>query len=368
MQERFEEAAKIRDQIETIKSLKIDSGIDLANDKNFDIFAIVNGVDRGVVVKLFMRNGKIISSSHSYFRRTDIYDKDEAYKQALLDFYMNDLPSIPKEILVAHDFQTSEELSEIISKRVGKKIVISHPKRGNRLKLTKLSILNANELLKKNSNSESIEKSIKELFELEEIPYRVGAMVVWDNNRWDKASYRRYELTAKDEYGQMTEMLQRRIKSFDIDSPPDLWLLDGGTANLNLAIDLLKIAGINLQVIAIAKEKLDSKAHRAKGAAKDIIYTLNGKVELKTTDKRLQWLQRLRDESHRFVIAYHQNRKRRDDTQISLLNKKGIGKATIKKLIDYFGTFENIEKATFQEIKEATNSQIADILYQKKSK
>jgi excinuclease ABC subunit C len=190
----------------------------------------------------------------------------------------------------------------------------------------------------------------------------VGAMVVWNEGGWEKASYRRYALTAKDEYGQMTEMLQRRISRFDEESPPDLWVLDGGQANLNLATSLLAAIGVNLPVIAIAKEKLDSKAHRAKGASKDILYTEEEKLLLKSSDKRLQWIQRLRDESHRFAIAYHQNLKRKEDTQLSLLQKKGIGKATIKKLIDYFGTFEKIAQADHEEIATVTNQKIAHIL------
>ncbi|HIP62338.1 MAG TPA: excinuclease ABC subunit UvrC [Sulfurovum sp.] len=381
-QERYEDAAKIRDQIATIKALKIHSSIDLASQENLDIFAILNG-DRhdgdkhGVVVRMFMREGKIISSSHNLFTKTDMFDQDEAYKQVLLDFYSTDLPFVPKEILVADDFLSAKEMSQTLSNLMGKSIHIKHPKRGSKHKLINLSLANAKELLRqKRSTSIEIEEEISKLFELDSIPYRVevfdnshmmgvatvGAMVTWDNGKWDKSSYRRYELSSKDEYAQMTEMLERRIRNFDKEPPPDLWVLDGGKANLNLAYTLLGMAGINLNVIAIAKEKLDSKAHRAKGAAKDLVHTSQKIYELKTSDKRLQWVQLLRDESHRFVITYHQNKKRRDDTQISLLNKKGIGKATIKRLIDYFGTFENIQKASHADISIATNKKIADIL------
>jgi len=129
-----------------------------------------------------------------------------------------------------------------------------------------------------------------------------------------------------------------------------------------LAVSLLENAKIDLDVIAIAKEKLDAKAHRAKGAAKDIIYTQNSVFELKTTDKRLQWVQRQRDEAHRFAITYHQNKKRKDDTQNSLLQKKGIGPATIKQLLNYFGTFEAIKKASFKEISVASSERIAKII------
>jgi len=190
----------------------------------------------------------------------------------------------------------------------------------------------------------------------------VGGMVVWDEGKWDKSSYRRYKLEARDEYGQMKEMLSRRIADFKNAPAPDLWILDGGKANLNLALTLLREQHINLDVIAIAKEKLDAKAHRAKGAAKDLLYTVNGILELKPNDKRLHWVQRQRDEAHRYAITYHQNKKRKEDTQVSLLNKKGVGKATVKKLINYFGTFEAIEKASVEELSDVTNKKIACII------
>ncbi len=157
-------------------------------------------------------------------------------------------------------------------------------------------------------------------------------------------------------------MLQRRITHFDTSPPPDLWVLDGGQVNLTLALTLLESVGVNLPVVAIAKEKLDSKAHRAKGAAKDLLYTAQGIFSLKPSDKRLQWFQRLRDESHRFAITYHQQKKRREDTQLSLLQKKGIGRATIKKLIHYFGTFDKIAAASNEEITAATSQSVARIL------
>ena len=190
----------------------------------------------------------------------------------------------------------------------------------------------------------------------------VGAMVVWSEGRWSKKEYRRYALNAKDEYAQMREMLTRRIERFHKNSPPDLWILDGGETLRRLALSLLKEANVSLEVIAIAKEKLDAKAHRAKGASKDIIYTHTSVFELSTNDKRLQWVQRQRDEAHRFAIAYHQNKKRKEDTKNALLQKKGIGSATIKKLLNYFGTFEAIDLATYQEISVASSEKIAKIL------
>lgn len=376
VQERYEEAALLRDKIQSIASLTITSGIDLANELDLDIFAIRNGDEKGVIVKLFMRGGKIISSAYTYFRHTHIFDENEAYKQALLEFYTIDTPHISKQILTAHPFEDSEQVARGLSLRYHEKIEILTPQRGAKAKLIALALQNCEELLRKTQSDTIMEQKIADLLELSVIPYRietfdnshmmgvaaVGGMVVWDEGDWDKKSYRQYALSEHDEYAQMKEMLTRRIKHFQEEPAPDLWILDGGQANLNLALALLKDAHVNLDVIAIAKEKLDAKAHRAKGAAKDVIYTTQGILELKANDARLHWIQRQRDEAHRYAITYHQNKKRKEDTQISLLTQKGIGKATLKKLIDYFGTFEAIELASFKDIEKVTNNKIANII------
>ena len=376
LQERYEEAAALRDSIDAISGLSISSNIDLANSLDLDIFAIQNGDERGVIVKMFMRKGKIISSTYNYFRHTHIFDENEAYKQALLEFYTIDTPHIAKQILTSHTFEDSLQVASTLSTRFEKKIEILTPQRGTKAKLVALALQNCVELLRQKQDKNIMEQKIADLFALGAIPYRietfdnshmmgsatVGGMVVWDENTWDKSSYRRYKLHEKDEYAQMKELLSRRIEKFKEQPAPDLWILDGGQANLNLARTLLHDANVNLDVIAIAKEKLDAKAHRAKGAAKDILYTAQGVFELKPNDKRLHWIQRQRDEAHRYAITYHQNKKRKEDTQISLLNKKGIGKATVAKLIQYFGTFEAIKEADITEIEKVTNKKIAMIL------
>ena len=375
--ERFEEAAKLRDAIEAIESLQIKSNIDFASDSNFDIFAIVNSQTRGVVVKIFMRDGKIVSSTHSYFRNSEVYDTNEAYKQALLSHYRNLLSINSKNILVANDFEDRDSLAQTISTILGRKVTIEAPKVGKKKKLIELAIMNANELLKQDNKSNNIEKELKELFSLGREPYRievfdnshmmgqatVGAMVVWDEGKWDKPSFRHYELEAKDEYAQMKELLTRRVESFAKNSPPDLWVIDGGATLLNLALNILKDAKVNIDVIAIAKEKLDAKAHRAKGAAKDIIYTQNGEIfDLKTIDKRLIFIQKLRDEAHRFAISYHKKKKQKEDMKLSIYELKGVGKATVTKLINYFGSFEALTKGSYEEIAKVTNKRVANAL------
>lgn len=374
--ERFEEAGVSRDMIKSISSLSISSRLDLASNINLDIFAILKLDDRGVVVKLFMRDGKIISRTVSYFRETHIFEINEAYKQVLLEFYLKDNPYVPKEILVANDFEDKNDMANIISKKLGKQVSIKNPKIGSKKRLIDIAIKNAEELLRVKDRDFYVEQDVANLFNLSRIPYRVetfdnshlqgvaivGGMVVWDNNNWDKKSYRRYALTSRDETGQTKELLKRRVEKFEDEGSPDLWILDGGKANLNIAYKILEQKGINLDVMAIAKEKIDSKAHRAKGFAKDIIYTKDNIFKLDATDRRLQWVQRHRDEAHRYAIKYHQEKKRLEDKDISLLSKKGVAIATIRRLLNYFGTFEAIEKASYDEIKKVTNVKVADSL------
>ncbi len=194
----------------------------------------------------------------------------------------------------------------------------------------------------------------------------VGAMIVWNEqiNSFDKSQFRHYNLESKDEYSQMDEMLKRRVESFEKNPAPDLWIIDGGKTLLKLAYDITNSIGVNLDIIAIAKEKIDAKAHRAKGSAKDIIHYKSADGELKeikllTSDQRLQFIQRQRDEAHRFAISYHKKQKRKEDKQISLLQIKGIGEAKVKKLLLYFGEFEKIKNASFEELKNVLNEKDA---------
>ena len=220
--------------------------------------------------------------------------------------------------------------------------------------------------------------ALKELFSLQSIPYKieifdtshhrgkqcVGAMVVYEEE-FIKESYRHYLLEGSDEYSQMREMLERRIADFSTDSPPDLWVLDGGIGQINLAKDLLSSAGVNLEVIGIAKEKLDAKAHRAKGRALDILRDeKKQEYRLSSSDKRLQFLQKLRDEAHRFAITFHQKQKQKTMQQSKILEIKGIGKATQKRLLFYFGSFEAIKEASLEELEKVLSKNLAKSVYE----
>jgi len=368
---RFEDAMKMRDRIQTIEKSQIKSTLDFAKDEDMDLLAVEIGTNKAIVVKMFIRGGKLISSTQNMVNITDITSLDEIYKTATINYYNSELPDIPSTILFAHDIKNIIELKEFISNKYNKNINVIVPKIGQKKQLISLALKNCIELLKiDNSTTNSvIYNQLKDLFDLYKLPTRfecydnsqmmgqakVGAMIVWDKNIFYKEDYRLYNLDANDEYGQMRELLTRRVEKFRENPPPDLWVIDGGQTLLNLAYDIANSVGVNLDIIAIAKEKIDAKAHRAKGSAKDILYTKDKVFRLETSDKRLQFIQRLRDEAHRSAITFHKKQKRKEDKQISLLNIHGIGEAKVKKLLNYFGTFENIQTASKSSLTQVLN-------------
>ncbi|MFX4267688.1 excinuclease ABC subunit UvrC [Aliarcobacter butzleri] len=387
---RFEEAMTLRDRIKTIEKSQIKSGIDLATNEDIDIFAINTNNKKAVIVRMFLRDGKLTSSSHDFLKIDNFdeefeFDYQEAYERAIINYYDNEIPLLPKEILIAHELEITNELEEFLHTKFNKKIKLINPKKDKKREIVNIALNNCDELLRieNSKNQTSIYEELKELFNLQTLPYliesfdnshmmgqaTVGAMIVWNEslNTFDKKAFRHYNLESKDEYSQMKEMLIRRVESFEKNPAPDLWIIDGGETLLKLAFDIVQSVGVNLDIIAIAKEKIDAKAHRAKGSAKDIIHykTKNGEFKsfnLLTSDKRLQFVQRQRDEAHRFAITFHKKQKRAQDKQISLLQIKGIGEAKIKKLLLYFGEFEKIRKASFDELKTVLNEKDASTI------
>lgn len=387
---RFEEAMTLRDRIKTIEKSQIKSGIDLATNEDIDIFAINANNKKAVIVRMFLRDGKLTSSSHDFLKIDNFdeefeFDYQEAYERAIINYYDNEILLLPKEILIAHELEITNELEEFLHTRFNKKIKLINPKKDKKREIVNIALNNCDELLRieNSKNQTSIYEELKELFNLQTLPYliesfdnshmmgqaTVGAMIVWNEslNTFDKKAFRHYNLESKDEYSQMKEMLIRRVESFEKNPAPDLWIIDGGETLLKLAFDIVQSVGVNLDIIAIAKEKIDAKAHRAKGKAKDIIHykTKNGEFKsfnLLTSDKRLQFVQRQRDEAHRFAITFHKKQKRAQDKQISLLQIKGIGEAKIKKLLLYFGEFEKIRKASFDELKTVLNEKDASTI------
>lgn len=370
----FEEAAKLRDLMRSIQDSLHVTHVELLKLEDYDVFAIETIEKTAVVMRLFIRKGKIVSTSHSLLHNTYGFEKDELYQRALFEFYHPMHQSFAKHILVAEPFSEQSTMENFLCDKFRQKMHISSPRKGEKRHLIDVACRNAQEILLQTVTKQhgSLAEQLQTLFDLKQLPKRieifdnshiggtapVGAMVVWQDG-FVKNSYRRYALSHGDEYSQMQEMLTRRIHDFEKEQAPDLWILDGGDTLLKLASSLLQKHCITLDLLAISKEKRDAKAHRAKGNAHDTIYTLKQSFSLPPHDKRLQFVQRLRDEAHRFAISYHRVKKRSKDLSLELLSIEGIGQATLKKLLSYFGTFEAIYTAPLEELEVTVGKKLA---------
>ena len=373
----FEEAKIYRDRIKAIKSAELFSHVDLAKVDDLDLFYTEIIEKKAIIIRLFIRNGKVISSDNSIINLQNNDDLNEIYKRVILDFYSSETPLTSNKILVANDFNDRDILSTTLSKKFNKKISIITPTTKERKNLINICKLNAKEIIK-NQPKTNIYEELQKYFNLSNTPYkieifdtshmqtqaRVGSKVVWHNG-FKKDEYRHYNLENKDEYSMMRELLTKRAESFDKLSPPDLWLIDGGVAQINIAKEVIESVGIDIDILGIAKEKIDAKAHRAKGGAEDKIYSFDGIHKLGKNHKLLQFLQKLRDEAHRFAISFHRKQKRKQDKEIELLKVKGIGEAKLKRLLDYFGSFEEIKKAKLEDLVKIIDKKTAQNLVEK---
>ena len=368
--ENYEEAANLRDKIELLKEINIKIEVDLARLKNFETIAINSFGNFVCYVRLSIRYGKVTNSTYkvSNLKHLDKTEVDEIYKQVLLDAFPAHSPVATSKIYVYEEFEDMDLVAEILTKMHGKKFEISSPKIGEKRKICEIAYENARLNIEKHLKVHDFKflKELQEYFKFTNLPINieafdnshmqgsapVGAMISFNESGFFKQNYRHAHLNSSNDYDQMSESLTIRAKRFDKLSPPDLWVIDGGQTLLNLATSIVESSGANIDIIAISKEKVDNKAYRAKGSANDKLYTKDGVFTLSPDDKKLQFFQRLRDEAHRFAISFHRKTKRKDDLEKSKFLNLGLSEGKIKKLIDYYGNFEQIYNAEFDEISE----------------
>ena len=398
----FERAAIYRDRLSALSAIQSHQGINPRSLEEADVFAVHQAGGYSCVEVFFFRTGQNWGN-RAYFPKADrAFGPDEVLSAFLAQFYDDKPP--PRLILVSHEFEERALLSEALSTKSGHKIEVIAPKRGERKELVQHAMANAREALaRKLAETSSQQKLLAELtetFALPSAPRRievydnshisgtnaVGAMIVAGPEGFRKNQYRKFnirsaDLAPGDDYGMMREVLQRRFKRLleenprtmidgvlsvfkgdDEDQPwPDLVLIDGGQGQLKVAQETLGALGVtNVPLVAIAKGP-DRDAGRE-------TFFMPGRdpFKLPPRDPLLYYIERLRDEAHRFAVGSHRARRKKDIREAGLQEIPGIGPTRKRALLRHFGTVKAIERASLPDLAQVPgiNAETARKIYE----
>ncbi len=280
---------------------------------------------------------------------------------ALLKQLYIDQQYVPRSILVPVDFDDREALSTLLGERIGHRIEIAVPQRGEKRSLVDLAGQNAKQSYIQRfrvlePSRKAIQESLADTLMLPELPSRiecfdishiqgaetVASMVVWEDGKMNKSAYRKFKVMTVlgvDDFASMREVVHRRYRRLkDEDKPmPSLVLIDGGLGQLHAAADAMESLGFTSQPLAsIAKKE-------------EVIYLYGNEDEPVVLDRRspvLHLIQLIRDESHRFAVGYHRQRRAMRDRDSELLNIPGVGSQTRQRLLSHFGSLRDVQQAT----------------------
>ena len=361
--ERFEEAARLRDQLQAIRRVTSQQQkmLLLTRAADRDILALVRS-DRAVAVHLFIiREGKLIRREHFPLGRAALDAGDGEVLGAFVKSYYSRGAQPPKEILLSVQPNDRDTLEEWLRDLAGVKVALIVPRRGSRRKLVELALRNG--ALKLQDEQERVERQellpleeLARLAGLEQAPRRiegydishlhggaaVGVMVVFEEGRPFKEGYRRFHLRKTppgDDYAALQEVLRRRV-SREGWPRPDLLLVDGGKGQLNAARRVLNDSVYSgTAMLALAENP-------------DRIFLEGGKtpVLLPANSTLLQLLQRVRDEAHRFALDYHRRLRRRNAAHSRLEEISGIGPQRRAALLKHFGSLEQLYRASEKDL------------------
>ena len=358
LNEEYEKAAVLRDQIESIEEIMEKQFVDLVDDDlDQDVIAIASGKEQIVVVIMQIRNGKIIGRDDFLMSGSE-YDSNSEILFAFIQQYYGYNRHVPKQILLALDIDEKGLLEEWLSDLRGNKVHIKVPQKGVKLRLVKMAEKNAEIIIHQKKTLENSMIELKKYLKLEKLPrviegydisnisgkFAVGSKVSFKDAKPDKKRYKQFkiETPGPNDFAMMKELLTRRLKLIETDPEPDLIVIDGGKGQLGMACDVLEELNLtHIPIIGLAKEFEE-------------IYLPNSKrpVVIPKNNKALHLLQRVRDESHRFAITYHRKLRSKNISQSSLDDIKGIGKKRKINLLKEFGSIDNIRNASVDELAE----------------
>ena len=373
----YERASQIRDRIRSITQVQQQSKLSNNAVDDADLIALVIDADNCCIQIFSFRGGRNYGSKNYFPSNTKEHTASEIISNFIAQFYTSNVnlaQPVPKLILVSEQLEDSELLEEALRLNNDHAVGIVCPQRGEKHELMEQALRNAKEALVRHLSTNISQKAalagVQELFGLEEIPKRievydnshisgtncVGAMIVSGIDGFIKNQYRKFDIknpdtVGGDDYAMLREVLTRRFKRLQDEqqNKPDLVLIDGGAGQLGVATQVFEELGIdNIVYVGIAKG-IDRNAGREH-------FFIRGRepFQLPENDAILHYLQRLRDEAHRFAIGAHRN-KRSKSMQVSELDAiAGIGAARKKALLNHFGSARSVAAASIEEIGQVT--------------
>jgi excinuclease ABC subunit C len=379
----FETAALYRDRLAALSAIQSQQGINPRTVEEADVFAIHQEGGYSCVEVFFFRTGQNWGNRAYFPRAEKSFTPEEVLASFLAQFYDDKPP--PKLILLSHGIEESELLADALAIKAGFKVEVATPRRGEKKELIAHALTNAREALgRKLADTATQGRLLQGLITTLGLPHppqrievydnshiqgtnAVGAMIVAGPDGFIKNQYRKFNiksegLTPGDDYAMMREVLQRRFKRLlapptegdaakaraDDDSFPqwpDLVIIDGGRGQLNAVREIFDSLGLTqVSLLAVAKGP-DRDAGR-----ETLFMPDRDPLKLEPRDPVLYFIQRLRDEAHRFVIGSHRKLRKKDIREAGLQEIPGIGPSRKRALLHHFGTLKEIERASIADL------------------
>ena len=380
----FEKATILRDRIKALNIIQSSQRINEANLVEADVIAGYKESGK-TCIQVFFYRSKQNWGNQAFFPK---HDPDENLSEILnsfiAQFYEN--KSVPSSIILSEEIKEKILIEKTLSQKENKQINISVAKKGSKLKVIEQAIKNAkdslNRKLYESQNNKELFESVAKKFNLEtninlievydnshiQGTDSVGALIAFGDEGFVKKRYRKFNIKIKkneqDDYGMMKEVLNRRFKRAiqekeNFLSFPDLVLIDGGKGQYSTAREVLNELGLHdLPIIAIAKGKFRNSGNET--------FFHNGKeYKFQKNDPTLFFLQRIRDESHRFAISAHRAKRKKGISKSLLDQIEGIGSIRKRALLNHFGSARGVESASLDEIKsvEGVEDKVAKKIY-----
>jgi len=370
--ELFEQAAAYRDLLRTLEDIEERQRIAAAQGDDTDVLAYYAEPPLVAADLFHLRGGRVVDRREFYWEELEEFDASEFVTSLLKQLYL-EAEYLPKAIHVSADFEDRELLETMLTERAGHKVEIFTPQRGTKRAFLDLVESNAKHSFEQRfrvlkPTSKAIGEALQNALNLAEEPQRiesfdishiqgtdtVASMVVWEKGRMKKSDYRKFIIRGddggngvlprlNDDFASMREAVSRRYRRLQEEKKelPGLILIDGGIGQLHAAAQALEsLQIINQPVASIAKKE-------------EILYVLGQEDEpivLERHSPVLHLIQQIRDETHRFAVTFHRQRRGKRQTQTALSEIPGVGPRTAQKLLKEFGSVTNIQRAGVEKL------------------